>query len=216
MRLLSREESRLLDQKAAQDFGISTLLLMENAGRGAADLFCAVLRKGNLFGTRLLFICGKGNNGGDGFVMARHLFNRGFQVSIYLACLEEELSREPQDFFQICKKMKIPILQGELASLISQNDYLIDAFYGIGLNRNLNERDLKIVQLMNQSGKKIFSLDIPSGMDSDTGQPLPECVRAAWTATFAAPKKGFLAEKASTFLGDLCVVDIGIPSNLLQ
>lgn len=216
MKNVSREEMRNLDKQASVAYGIPPILLMENAGRGSADLFAALHRKSEIPGKKILILCGKGNNGGDALVAARHLWNRDFQVVIFLACEVAEMSKETQFQFEITQKMKIPTVKDSFTLILKNVDAVIDGLYGIGLNRSLAEEDLSLILKINHSHKPVLALDIPSGMDADTGLGLPECIHATWTATFGLPKKGFDNPLAQPFLGELLVVDIGLPKELLE
>lgn len=219
MHSLSRSQIQELDRRATTEYGIPSLLLMENAGRGTADLFCALIRKEELTFTQFLVLAGKGNNGGDGFVMARHLWNRGFQVQVLLLADPKELKGDTLTNWQILEKMKIPVKTSQI--LLHLNDAIassivIDAIFGTGLTKPIAGPVLDIIRLVNQSGRPVLSLDLPSGMDADTGEPLPECIHATWTATMGAPKKGFNHSEAFSSLGQVFVMDIGWPKELIK
>ncbi|MSR76607.1 MAG: NAD(P)H-hydrate epimerase [Candidatus Omnitrophica bacterium] len=216
MKFVTSEEMRALDRKTAEEYGISSLILMENAGRGCADLLSALLRKENLTVKKIHILCGKGNNGGDGFVLARHLWNREYEVSCWLTGNPQELSPESRVNFEILQKMTIPAVSKDFDAWISEADLIVDALFGIGLSRPLSGDLLILIQKLNKSGKKIFSIDIPSGMDADTGKGLPESIKASWTATLGLPKKGFSFDHAALFLGELFILDIGFPRELLD
>ena len=206
-----------LDRRATEEFGIPSLLLMENAGRGAAELAFKAAK-----GARILVVCGKGNNGGDGFVAARHLFNRGLSVRILLAPPISELKGDAALNFSIASKMHIPItlLEDEIAgkrlaaSLVGA-DFLVDAIFGIGLSSAVLGVYETLIQTMNQSGRPILAMDIPSGLDSDDGSVHGIAVKASITAAMGMAKHGHFRGKGPVYTGQLAVVDIGLPRPLL-
>ncbi|WP_165246714.1 NAD(P)H-hydrate epimerase [Paludisphaera soli] len=228
-RPLSREEVRSLDVLAADEFALSTLVLMENAGRGAADRLAALAGDAGGGEPRVLIVCGPGNNGGDGGVVARHLDARGWPVSlVWFAPLDAirgdaraqweilERSEVPQrDWFDAAPEGSVPD-PAALDALFAGADWVVDALLGTGLTRPLEGAFRAVVEAMNRSGKPILALDIPSGLDADSGEPLGAAVRARATATFAARKLGFDAPGASAYTGEVAVVDIGLPGKLLR
>jgi len=202
---LSRAEVRELDRRAIEEFGIPGAVLMENAGRGVAELLLSL----NIDRRPVVIICGKGNNGGDGFVIARHLDFAGVNVRII------DHSGSPTGdallYRDIAIKCGIPFVdswEGEV--------WIVDALFGTGLTRAIDEPFASVVRQMNASGSPILAVDVPSGMDCDTGRPLGECVRATHTATFVAPKLGFHEPCASEYLGKLHVLGIGAPRVLIE
>ncbi|HMC66737.1 MAG TPA: NAD(P)H-hydrate epimerase [Gemmataceae bacterium] len=219
MRFLSREEVRAVDRRAIEEFGMPGVVLMENAGRGAAELLVALGIHG-----RVLICCGKGNNGGDGFVIARHLDNRGVPVRLLLFCRPEELSGDAATNYRIIAKAGLPVevhpenpvdseaFQRELNAA----EWVVDALFGTGLTGPLRPPFDQIVAAINASPAKVLAVDIPSGLDCDTGRPLGATVRAHHTATFVAPKKGFGEPAAKEWLGHVHVIDIGVPRVLVH
>lgn len=221
MRSVSTDEMKRLDRRAAEKFGISTLILMENAGRGIADLAEKIVK--NRRG-RILIVCGKGNNGGDGFVAARHLFNRGHSINVVLLAKPNELSGDAEVNYSIVKKMGIQTLSlrgpegrsnpGLLRSLhlfAKTADLIIDAIFGIGLSRDVTGLMQTCIGILNQSKKKILSIDIPSGIHSDTGKVMNAAIKATVTGTLHAPKIGLLRKPGCQHAGRVEVLDISIP-----
>ena len=213
MKAITAKEMKALDQRAIQGFGILGLVLMENAGRGVADLIDS---QNN--GKCVVIFSGKGNNGGDGFVVARHLHNRGFRVQVFLLARANELKGDAATNYQIISKMKLPIKEvtdqtpeRELSEAISNADSLVDALFGIGLSKPLQGVDQSVVSLMNASGKAIVAVDIPSGLDADTGEVLGACVKARVTATLGLAKKGLYKGQGPEMAGKVAVIDIGLP-----
>lgn len=210
---LTREQTRAFDRRAIEEFGIPSLVLMENAGRGGVD----VLASFGIVGP-VVICCGKGNNGGDGLVIARHLANRDIAVGIYLFASPAELSGDAAPQWRIVEGMGLPtrvlpddtFSDADLAVEFARADWVVDALFGTGLSGPLRAPFDRVVRLVNASPGRILAVDIPTGLDADTGEPLGECVRAHHTVTFVAPKVGFQNPAAAAFLGHLHVADIGI------
>jgi NAD(P)H-hydrate epimerase len=249
-RSLSREEVRSLDIKAAAELGLPTLILMENAGRGAAGWLaelagvmapgaggrpfsaCLSAVTGDaLHGAvlpRVLVLCGPGNNGGDGAVVARHLDAWGFTVRIIWFARSDQIHGDAAVQWSILEKSgveqsawfdhhasDIELDAKSLDAILADADWLVDGLLGTGLSRPVEGALRRVIEAMNASGKPIFALDLPSGLDTDTGQPLSVAVRARATATFVAPKVGFSAPGAGDYTGVVAVIDIGLPRRLL-
>lgn len=217
MKTVSAAEMQALDRRASEEFGIPSLLLMENAGRGAAELVFKGAKGG-----RVLIVCGKGNNGGDGFVAARHLFNRGLHVTILLAAQPSELKGDAALNYAITAKMQIPtvlldqeIAAKRLAACVVGADFLVDALFGIGLRSAVSGVHETLIQTMNQSGRPILAMDIPSGLDTDDGSVHGIAVKASLTAAMGMAKHGHFRGKGPVYTGQLAVVDIGLPRQLL-
>lgn len=216
-RPLSREEVRSLDVLAADEFGLPTLVLMENAGRGAADRLIELAG-----GTtpRVLVLCGPGNNGGDGGVVARHLDALGWPVSLIWIAEPDKIRGDARVQREILERSGVAQQTdpepADLDARIAGADWLVDALLGTGLTRPVEGPLRLAIEAMNRSGRPILALDLPSGLDADSGVPLGAAVRATATVTFAARKLGFDAPGASAYTGDVTVVDIGLPGSLLR
>lgn len=210
--VLSREQVRDVDRIAINEFGMTGLVLMENAGRNSAEL----LRSLGISG-RVVICCGKGNNGGDGFVIARHLENAAVEVRVLLTLPAEQLTGDAKSNFEILQKAKTPIIMSSVdwKTELSQADWIVDALLGTGTQGRLREPFLSVISEINSAQKKVFAVDLPSGMDCDTGSSLGCCVRAHHTATFVARKPGFDSPGADQLTGKVHVIDIGIPRVLL-
>jgi NAD(P)H-hydrate epimerase len=216
---LSRDAVRDLDRRAIEEFGLPGVVLMENAGRGAAEL----LRSLGIAGP-VAICCGKGNNGGDGFVIARHLDNAGVAVRVLLFARPEDLGGDAAINYQIIARTGLPIRvfsgtpldEAAVRADLAGADWIVDALFGTGLSGPLRAPFDRVVAQINGAGIRILAVDIPSGLDCDTGQPLGPTVRANHTATFVALKKGFLEETARQWLGEVHVVDIGAPRKLVE
>jgi NAD(P)H-hydrate epimerase len=216
---LSRDEVRAIDRRAIDDFGVPGAVLMENAGRGAAEVMLSLGARGPV-----VICCGKGNNGGDGFVIARHLDNRGVPVRVLLFARPEELSGDAALNYHILSRSGLPIevragppvdaesLRRELAAA----EWIVDALFGTGLTGAVRPPFDQVIAAINASAAKVLAVDIPSGLDCDTGEPLGATVRAQHTVTFVALKKGFANPAARAWLGTVHVADIGAPRAALK
>jgi NAD(P)H-hydrate epimerase len=211
---LSREEARELDRRASEEFGIPSIVLMENAGRGAAELLVRLGVHGPV-----TVCCGKGNNGGDGFVIARHLDIQGVPVRVYLFGLPEELTPDAGTNYRILERAGFPrhVFPGKevdgaaLRQELAGAEWVVDALFGTGLKGPVRPPYDQVIGAINDSPARVLAVDIPSGLDCDTGLPLGPTVRARHTATFLALKKGYTNPEAREWLGQVHVVDIGVP-----
>jgi NAD(P)H-hydrate epimerase len=212
---LTREQVREIDRRAIEEFGVPGVVLMENAGRGAAEL----LMRLNPDKRRVVICCGKGNNGGDGFVMARHLDNHDWQVRVLVFANPAELTGDAAIMFRIIEKAgldievkpKLPIRNFKESTI-----WIVDALFGTGLTGKVRSPFDDIIKDIKASPSPVFAVDIPSGLDCDTGEPLGGAVRATVTATFVAQKKGFAEKRAKQWLGEVHVIDIGAPRAALS
>ncbi|MCS7237978.1 MAG: NAD(P)H-hydrate epimerase [Thermoguttaceae bacterium] len=216
--VLDRKLARELDRRASEELGIPSIVLMENAGRGAADLLCRLGING-----LVLICCGRGNNAGDGFVVARHLDLRGYPVKVALWADPATLTGDADVNYHILLRSGIPIEvfltesdSERFAEECRQAAWIVDALLGTGSAGKPRPPLNRAIEAMNASGVPILALDLPSGLDCDTGEAFNPTVRATYTCTFAAWKKGFLAPNAKQYLGQVHVADIGIPRKLLQ
>ncbi|HLW66307.1 MAG TPA: NAD(P)H-hydrate epimerase [Gemmataceae bacterium] len=212
---LTRAEVREIDRRAIEEFGVPGVVLMENAGRGAAELLMGL----DAAKQEAVICCGKGNNGGDGFVIARHLDNHGWRVRVLLFAEPADLTGDAAIMFGIIEKSgldieikpRLPIPEFEESSI-----WIVDALFGTGLSGMVRSPFGDLIKGMNASPSPRFAVDIPSGLDCDTGHTLGATVRAKATATFVAQKKGFAEKSAKQWLGDVNVIDIGAPRCLLH
>ncbi|MCY2966810.1 MAG: NAD(P)H-hydrate epimerase [Planctomycetota bacterium] len=216
MRSLTRDEVRAVDQTALEEFGLPGIVLMENAGRGAAYMVFELGITG-----KVLICAGKGNNGGDGFVIARHLDLWGVVVEVVLSCEPAELTGDAAVNCRVAQAAGIPIrvwnrnvAPADFAESLSECDWIVDALLGTGARGAPREPIASMIQAINASQRRVFAVDIPSGLDCDTGRAEGVCIRATATATFVAPKLGFSAPDAEQFTGSIYVIDIGIPRRL--
>ena len=224
---LTREQSRQLDRRAIDECGIPGMVLMENAGRGTVD----VLERLGISGP-VVILCGKGNNAGDGFVIARHLEIRGHACKVLLLFPPSELTGDAATNFAILEKTNVPIVElaaeragssptpDVLMNQLAQNgrgaDWLVDAMLGTGARGEPRPPIDTAIDWMNAQPARKLAVDLPSGLDCDTGQPAVHTVRADHTCTFAAMKIGFTKSAAKEFTGTIHVCDVGVPPRLLQ
>ncbi len=231
-RALTRAQVRDVDRRAMEDYGMTGLVLMENAGRNAAELLQLIGISG-----RVVVCCGKGNNGGDGFVIARHLEKAGVDVRVLLCVSPDSLTGDAAANFQILQRAQTPIAFPPLDwnTELEKAGWIVDALLGTGSQGAPREPFVSAVKAINASGAKVFAVDVPSGLDCDTGRPLSDqrladdaqlqaenvlrddvCIRADHTVTFVARKAGFDLPGASAWTGQVHVADIGVPRKLLS
>lgn len=217
---LSRELVRDVDRRAIEDYGLPGVVLMENAARGCVEWLCERGVKGPV-----VICCGKGNNGGDGFVMARHLTNRGILTRVLLFAREDELRGDAAIHWNVLRAanadrriFEAQPTHTELAAELHTAEWIIDALLGTGAQGTLREPYRSVISAINTSGRPVFAVDLPSGLDCDTGIPIDgpqgSCIRATMTATFVARKLGFENPAAHAFIGEVRVIDIGVPHQL--
>jgi len=221
---LSRDEVRELDKRTIEGFGVPGIVLMENAGRGCADL----LMRLNPDHKPVVILCGPGNNGGDGFVIARHLDNHGWPVKVHIVAKHNRSAGDADINFDIMFASGIEYTQYRpdrfeqrhrdlfLRNGLKPAGWVVDALFGTGLSRALDAPFDWLCEEVNRSGLPILAIDIPSGLDCDSGEPLGPTIRATHTATFVAHKKGFLNPASRAWTGEVHVIDIGAPRALVD
>jgi len=226
MLLVTATQIQDMDKQAIESFGIPGLVLMENAGRGAVDFLLKKFK--DIKTKKIAVIAGRGNNGGDGFVIARYLMERGMVVNTFLlsskkkvtgdAKINMELAQKLCDRSHTCSIIEIPDADmfKKLKNRIRHHDLFIDAILGTGLNSDVRGFFKDAIELINSSQRPVFSVDIPSGLHSDTGQPLGIAVKADATVTFAFAKTGQVLYPGNKYTGDLKIIDIGIPNFIAQ
>jgi NAD(P)H-hydrate epimerase len=218
MRTITRAQVRELDRRAIEEFGVPGIVLMENAGRGATEKLNELGIDG-----QVVICCGKGNNGGDGLVIARHLHNRGLDVEVVLFCNPSELKGDAATNFNIVKKSAIPFLifnsedsaEQDLREKLLRAAWIIDALLGTGATGEPRGLIRHAIELINEANRLVLAIDLPSGLDCDTGIPAAQTVRATHTCTFVAEKTGFTNPLAKPLIGFVDVVDIGAPRILV-
>jgi hydroxyethylthiazole kinase-like uncharacterized protein yjeF len=221
MKVATAEEMQELDRKSIEAYRIPGIVLMENAGRGAAEVISDTFP--DIRNKKIAIIAGKGNNGGDGFVIARYLLNQGTSVRVYLLTDPKGLRGDAETNFNIFHRMK-----GEVISVPSSKDYikvkrdiekfdiLIDGIFGTGLDAEVRGYYREVIDHLNTIQRPMVAIDIPSGLDADTGKPLGAAIRASLTITFGLPKIGHLIPPGIDYVGKVRVIDIGIPRRLVE
>lgn len=220
-RTMTRDQVRDVDRRAMDEFGLPGVVLMENAGRGCVDWLTELGVSG-----RVVICAGGGNNGGDGFVIARHLSNRGIDVEVLLFADPGSLRGDAAINFAVIEHAGLPLRvvkefdQQEAQRLHEGVDWIVDALLGTGTRGPLREPFPQIIAAMNDSSARVFAIDLPSGLDCDTGCPTdsqtPTAVRADYTATFVARKRGFENPASEVFTGEVRVIDIGVPHSMFR
>jgi NAD(P)H-hydrate epimerase len=211
---ISRQQSRQLDRRAVEEYGMSGVMLMENAGRATCDVLCGLGIAGPV-----LIVCGKGNNGGDGFVIARHLDLRGHQVRVLLLDDPTSLRGDAAINHRILSKSGVAIERiapQTFTAQLSGASWIVDAILGTGASGEPREPYATAIDQINAGGVPILAVDVPSGFDCDTGKPAMHTIRAQHTCTFVAAKPGFLTVPAKTYVGELHLCDIGAPRKLVE
>jgi NAD(P)H-hydrate epimerase len=218
--VLSREEMRAFDAHAIEARKVPGVVLMENAGRGATDVLEREMLGGRAGATRVVVVCGTGNNGGDGFVVARHLLVRGARVHAVLAGAASGVKGDARvnlDAFVALGGSLREVGEADVAQVSADllgADAIVDALFGTGLERPIDGWRADVVLAMNAAKAPRFAVDLPSGLDATTGGTLGTAVVAAHTATFAHYKLGLLTPNGADHAGQVHVVDIGVPASL--
>lgn len=214
MKISNVSEMRNLDKGAIENYGIVDDLLMENAGNAA---YFIILNKIGLKGKRFIVFAGSGNNGGDGLVATRKIFSSGGEVKVYLMSDPAKYKGNAQKNYNIASKMGIDIQSikdtriDEIKRDIERADLIIDAILGTGLEREVTGSYAEIINLINNSDKKVLSIDIPSGISGDTGRIMGTAVKADYTVTYGLPKIGNILYPGYELCGELYVSHISFP-----
>jgi len=215
---LTCAQAREFDRRAIADFGMPSILLMENAGRGVVD----VIEAAGLPGPAVIF-CGRGNNAGDGFVIARHLELRGVDAHVLLFADPGDLKGDAAVNFEIMQRGGSPLTvcagpnaDPDWQRVVEQAGFLVDALLGTGVQGAPRPPFDSAVAAINAAGKPVVAVDLPTGLNADTGEAPGAVVAATITCTFVAAKPGLLLDAAKPYVGQLHVVDIGAPRALVR
>lgn len=214
MKVLSPERMSLYDSYAIKSWGIPSVVLMENAGRNTYRL----MKEKYLNGKKMIaVVCGRGNNGGDGFVIARYAFVEGFDVVVYLLCTKDELRGDAALNMGLFASLggRIVEVNGSVKIIsrgLKESDIIVDAIFGTGLSKPVSGRERTVIESINNSLRPVIAVDIPSGIDGRTGIPLGAAVKAMHTFTYGYPKLGHVFYPGAEHAGNLTVIDISIPS----
>src|SRR5712671_653001 len=221
MRVLNAAQMREADRRTTDDIGIPSLVLMENAGRQAVAAMEAMY--GELLEHQVAVLCGRGNNGGDGFVVARTLLQRGVDVAVFLIGRVAEVRGDARINLEILGRLGLTVVEiadsqaWELHfSEVGDCTLIVDAIFGTGLNTPVSGFIESVITDVNASGIPIVAIDLPSGLSADSPEPIGPSIEAGLTVTLAAPKLPLVLPPAETRAGDIVIADIGIPSDVIQ
>lgn len=216
MKIISSAQMKEIDHIAQAHYGIPSLILMENAGLRAADIALKMLKTKNK--PRVLVFSGRGNNGGDGLVAARHLLNHGAEILVYLISPKGKLSQDANLNLNILLKMRqdVKIISDVFKPQAKSSgaDLIIDAIFGIGYKGTVKEPFYSVIKFINAAVCPVLALDVPSGLDADTGNINNIAVHATKTVTFGYAKKGLFLRKGRKYCGKVEIADISLPSNI--
>ena len=221
MKLVTAEQMRRLDATAIDKIGIPGAVLMENASHGVFEVISS--REMPLSGKKACVLCGRGNNGGDGFAVARHLFNAGAQPVVVLAAEAKRIQGDALINLNICKKLKIPVAAltsdkhiPRLSDALRGSDFVVDALMGTGIRGEVKPFFQKVIDIVNRQRITVYAVDVPSGVNADDGRVPGSAIRAHHTITFGAPKIGLFVYPGAECAGQVYVADIGIPTHLVR
>jgi NAD(P)H-hydrate epimerase len=219
MKLVTSETMRAIDAMCIGELGIPGLRLMESAGAGTARF--VEQRLGSLSGKTVTIVCGKGNNGGDGFVIARELRARGAVVEVYLAGHRDDVAGDARiNLDRLGSGAVIELADGRavggFAAAAARSDLVVDALFGTGFKGAPLGLSGTVIGMVNACARPVLAVDVPSGLDATTGAAGGECVRATWTCTMAFPKRGFYVPPGRELVGEVHVVDIGVPQKAVE
>src|SRR5205809_262403 len=221
MRVLNSTQMRDADRRTIEEIGIPSLVLMENAGRQAAAAMEAVYS--DLLDRQIAVLCGRGNNGGDGFVIARTLVQRGADVSVFVIGRVGDVRGDARINLEILGRLGVTVVEvadsqaWELHfSEVSDCTLIVDAIFGTGLNAPVSGLIESVIADVNASAIPVVAIDLPSGLSADSTDPIGPCIDAALTVTLAAPKLPLVLPPAETHAGDIVIADIGIPSEVID
>ena len=221
MKVALAEEMRQIDDLAASRYGIPEILLMENAGKAATDVLANLI--GDLCGKTVCIVAGAGNNGGDAFAAARHIANHGAAVRVFLLGTAAHMKPAAALNRDICVKMGIDVYSlseerdwDRLTIFLRFADSILDGIIGTGFSGSLREDASRLIKIINDAGKPVVSIDLPSGVNSDTGAVLSDAIKASMTVTLGLPKPGHFFCPGAAYTGRLVVDDIGLPSVLIN
>jgi len=214
---VSIKQIQALDRMAMEDYNISSLVLMENAGRLVFSEVVSIIK--NPKKANVCIFCGSGNNAGDGLVVARYLLEAGISSSVFIIGSEKKLKENVCVNLQILKKrndhvlFEIDCFNDLAAEHLAKSEIVVDAIFGVGLNRDILPPHKGIIQAINESNQRVVSVDIPSGLNGDTGEIFGVCIKAYQTVTFSFAKEGFYCNQGPQYAGMIKIGDIGIPKS---
>jgi len=212
MKISNVKEMRNLDRQAIKEYGITQEILMENAGQAA---YFTILKEFGIKNKKFVTFCGVGHNGGDGLVVTRKIYSNGGKVSVFILGDRSKFEGAAKQNFDIINKLQIKVIDlkdvSSALETVNSSDAIIDAIFGTGLDRDVKGKYEDVVKMINASQKTVFSIDIPSGINGDTGQIMGSAVKADYTTTFGLPKTGNLLYPGFEQGGKLSVTHISFP-----
>ena len=221
MRVLNAAQMRDADRQTIEEIGIPSMVLMENAGRQVVAALEAAYD--DLQDRHVAVLCGRGNNGGDGFVVARTLMQRGVEVSVFLVGQVSEVRGDARTNLEILGRLGLTVVEiadsqaWELHfSEIGDCTLIVDAIFGTGLNAPVSGLMETVVADVNASAIPVVAIDLPSGLSADSPEPIGDSIEASVTVTLAAPKISLVLPPAETRAGDIVIADIGIPADVID
>jgi NAD(P)H-hydrate epimerase len=231
--VFDREAIREVDRLAVEEYGLPSIIMMENAARGVAGVIVQGLE--GMSGAAVVVFAGPGNNGGDGLAVARHLANQGMRVGVVLAAEAGRYSGDAAVNLEVCRRMGLAMVQAhgdpgraveQMVGLMGAPEVVVDGLLGTGATRAARGPIGELIGRINdlrRGGSTVVAIDLPSGLDAQTGGPCPAdngepgpCVEADITVTLAGLKRGFVDEACQKYVGQMVVVDIGVPAALLR
>lgn len=220
MKIVSNIQMKQLDRMTIEQYGIPGILLMENAGMAVFHEVLHHLQR--MEGKQVAIVCGRGNNGGDGFVVARQLFQQNMKVKVFIAANPAVIGGDAKTNLEILKRLGVPIEvvspkenKSDFLGQLKQYDLIVDAIFGIGLDRNVDEFIGGVIETINEAGKPVISIDIPSGVNAADGSVCGTAVKAQKTIVFQLPKLGNINYPGSDYTGEMIVKNIGIPQEAI-
>jgi NAD(P)H-hydrate epimerase len=215
--VMTRDQVRAFDTHAINTLGVPGVVLMENAGRSCAELIKEKLE--NINKPKVCIFCGTGNNGGDGYVIARHLGNYGYQVTVVIFGEHNKIKGDARINLEILQSLNqnIEYMNPDSDDIVNQvdryaagADLIVDSLLGTGLTGEVKSSYKQLIEAINELQCPILAVDIPSGLDCDTGEILGAAIVADYTVTFVALKKGFTSERAKQYTGEIYIASIGV------
>jgi NAD(P)H-hydrate epimerase len=220
MIVVNSEEMRQIDNTTIEQVGIPGIVLMENAAKSVVN---EMMKDKTIFNKKVLVVCGIGNNGGDGFAISRMLNHYSIDCDTIIIGNTDKLANDAKINYDIIKKLNANIIEinssesfNEYENYFLNYDIIVDAIFGIGCNREIKNVYYDTINVINNSNKYIYSVDIPSGINSDNGKVMGVAIKANKTITFCLPKIGILIQPGATYCGELIITDIGIPKTVIN
>ena len=212
MYIAGQKDMQLMDQYTMENIGLPGAVLMENAGAAVVN---EVVKDFPNRSTKIIVLSGGGNNGGDGFVIARRLSDFGYDVKLVLAVAEQKLKGDAKMHYEVYKQRQLPMMPA-INNSLKHAHVIVDALLGTGVQGEVREPFYSLIQAVNDTTAFVYAVDIPSGVNADTGEVANISIHANKTITFALPKKGFYLQQGPGFIGEVVCADISVPLSLVQ